>query len=118
MLNLSHKKLIVYTAALELTQEIYQLTNDLPDSERYGLTSQLRHAVVSVCSNLAEGAGRISKTEKKRFFEISRSSLVEIDTQIEMCLRAGYLEGAHLLKLEKLMNSTFAMLSKLISNLS
>lgn len=118
MLNLSHKKLMVYTTALEITQKIYLLTNELPDKERFGLSSQLRRAAVSVCSNLAEGAGRISKTEKKRFFEISRSSLVEIDTQIEICLKAGYLESVQLGKLEKLMNSTFAMLSKLISNLS
>ena len=118
MLNLSHKKLIVYTAALELTQEIYQLTNDLPDSERYGLTSQLRHAVVSVCSNLAEGAGRISKAEKKRFYEISRSSMVEIDTQIGICLLVEYLNRSQLQKLELLINNGFAILSKMISNLS
>lgn len=118
MLNLSHKKLVVYTTAIEITKEIYDLTRHLPEGERYGLSAQLRRAAVSVCSNLAEGAGRISKNEKKRFFEISRSSLVEIDTQIEICLRAGYLESSQLLKLEKLINSTFAMLSKIISNLS
>ncbi len=109
---------MVYTTAMEITREIFLLTNELPDTERYGLVSQLRRAAISVCSNLAEGAGRISKNEKKRFFEISRSSLVEIDTQIEICLRTGYLESSQLLKLEKLINSTFAMLSKLISSLS
>ena len=118
MLNLSHKKLVVYTTAIEITKEIYDLTRLLPEGERYGLSAQLRRAAVSVCSNLAEGAGRISKTEKKRFFEISRSSLVEIDMQIEICRITGYFETSQLMKLEKLMNTTFAMLSKLISNLS
>ena len=52
--------------------------------------SQIRRAAISVCSNIAEGASRISKREKKRFYEISRSSLVEIDTQFEIAIMLKY----------------------------
>ena len=118
MPNLSHKHLIVYKNALDLTKEVYNLTKQLPKDEAYGLSSQLRRAAVSVCSNLAEGAGRISKAEKKRFYEISRSSMVEIDTQIGICLLVEYLNRSQLQKLELLINNGFAILSKMISNLS
>lgn len=118
MLNLSHKNLTVYKYALELTKEIYNLTRQLPKEEMFGLSSQLKRAAVSVCSNLAEGAGRISKAEKKRFYEISRSSMVEIDTQISICLMVSYLDKSQIQKLELLINNGFAILSKMISNLS
>ena len=118
MLNLSHKSLMVYKYALELTKEIYTLTGHLPKEEMFGLSSQLKRAAVSVCSNLAEGAGRISKAEKKRFYEISRSSLIEIDTQISICLMVNYLDKSQIQKLELLINNGFAILSKMISNLS
>ncbi len=118
MLNLSHKNLIIYKNVLELTKEVYYLTRQLPKDELFGLSSQLKRAAVSVCSNLAEGAGRISKAEKKRFYEISRSSLVEIDTQISVCLMVNYLDKSQILKLELLINNGFAIISKMISNLS
>ena len=118
MLHLSHKNLIVYKYALDLTKEVYHLTKQLPKDEAYGLSSQLRRAAVSVCSNLAEGAGRISKAEKKRYYEISRSSIVEIDTQIGICLLLDYLDKSQIQKLELLINNGFAILSKMISNLT
>jgi four helix bundle protein len=80
MLNLSHKDLEVYKISLLLVKEIYKLTRSYPKEEQFVLVTQLRRAAISVCSNLAEGAARKSGREKKRFYEISRSSLVEIDT--------------------------------------
>jgi four helix bundle protein len=84
MLDLSHKKLDVYLLAMELTKETYQLTKLLPKDEQYILVNQLRRAAISVCSNIAEGSARRSKSEKLRFYEIARSSIVEIDTQFEI----------------------------------
>jgi len=74
MLALSHKKLDVYLLSLKLVKEIYKVTGLFPQEEKFGLISQLRRAAVSVCSNIAEGAARRSKLEKKRFYEISGSS--------------------------------------------
>jgi four helix bundle protein len=117
MLDLSHKKLDVYMLAMELTKDIYQLTKFLPKDEQYVLVNQLRRASVSVCSNIAEGASRRSKTEKLRFYEISRSSLVEIDTQLEIVLILKYFEKDQLIDLERKLKSVFNMLSKMITNL-
>ena len=117
MLNLSHKNLEVYKIALQLVKEIYRITKLLPREEIYGLVSQLRRAGVSVSSNLAEGAARKSSKEKKRFYEISRSSLVEVDTQIEICLLLDYFRKENQIQLEKFTESVFRMLSKMIGNL-
>ena len=117
MLNLSHKKLDVYKIAMKLVEEVYKSTNSFPPEERYILTSQLRRAAVSVCSNIAEGSARKSKQEKKRFFEISRSSVVEIDTQIEISLVIKYLQNEMIKELESYLERTFMMLCKLINKL-
>jgi four helix bundle protein len=93
--------------AMELTKDIYQLTKFLPKDEQYVLVNQLRRASVSVCSNI----------EKLRFYEISRSSLVEIDTQLEIVLILKYFEKDQLIDLERKLKSVFNMLSKMITNL-
>lgn len=117
MLQLSHKQLEVYQIALKLIQEVYTLTKAFPSDEKYVLVSQLKRASVSVCSNIAEGSARISKIEKKRFYEIARSSIVEIDTQIEISLFNEYLTNIQIIELEKYLESIFRMLSKMINNL-
>lgn len=117
MLKLAHKDLEVYQIALNLVKEVYRATKSFPKEEQFVLVSQLRRAVISVCSNLAEGSARYSKVEKKRFYEISRSSLVEVDTQIEISLVLEYLQKQEINKLENYLESVFKMLSKMISNL-
>ncbi|MEO5945890.1 MAG: four helix bundle protein [Chitinophagaceae bacterium] len=118
MLNSAHKNLDVYKISLQLVKEIYKLTKTFPKEEQYALINQLRRAAVSVCSNIAEGSSRITKPDRKRFYEISRSSLVEIDTQIEVALIIEYLKINQIEALESYLNSVFAMLSKMISNLN
>lgn len=117
MLQLAHKKLDVYQIAMNLVTEVYKATKKFPKDEQFVLVSQLRRAVISVCSNLAEGSARFSRAEKKRFYEISRSSLVEVDTQIEISLVLNYLQKNEIGKLEAYLESVFKMLSKMISNL-
>ncbi|HLR26761.1 MAG TPA: four helix bundle protein [Fodinibius sp.] len=116
MIELKHKKLNVWKVSMGLTANIYTVTNTFPKSELYGLTSQLRRASVSVPSNIAEGSARSSAKERRRFYEISRSSLVEIDTQIEIALRLGYISTSDIERMEEQINHTFAMLSNLITN--
>jgi four helix bundle protein len=117
MLDLSNKKLDVYLLAMELVKDIYELSKLLLKDEQYVLVSQIRRAAVSVCSNIAEGAARRSKAEKLRFYEISRSSLVEIDTQLEIALTLSYLNKDQMIDLERKLKSVFNMLSKMITNL-
>ena len=118
MLNLSHKKLELYQISLKLVHQVYLATANFPKEEQYVLTSQIRRAVISVCSNIAEGASRSSKREKKRFYEISRSSLVEMDTQFEIAVILDYYRQEQMKELEQYLESTFRMISKMISNLN
>lgn len=114
MLQLSHKKLDVYKITLILIKEIYIITKEFPDAEKFGLITQLRRASVSVCSNIAEGSSRKTDAEKRRFLEISRSSLVEIDTQIEIALMLNYVKKENITELENCISHVFQMLSKMI----
>ena len=96
MLQLSHKKLDVYQISLKLVKEVYIATRLFPKEEQFVLISQIRRAAISVSSNIAEGASRISKAEKKRFYEISRSSLVEMDTQFEIASILEYYKNGQM----------------------
>jgi len=113
MLELSHKKLDIWKFSLELVSKIYSLTSQFPKEELFGLTNQLRRASVSVSSNIAEGLSRTSKLEKIRFLEIARSSVVEIDTQLEIAIRLNLCKPRDLIEIEKLLNSLFAMITSL-----
>ena len=116
MLDLSHKKLEVYQLSLKLVKEIYTITNLFPLDEKFVLSSQLKRAAISVSSNITEGGARISNLEKKRFFEIARSSVVEIDTQLEIAIMLNYIGNKEIENTNPLIESIFKMLSKLISN--
>lgn len=114
-MNLNHKKLDVWKKCIEFITNIYKMTEKFPREELFGLTSQIRRAAVSIASNLAEGAARSSAAERKRFFEIARSSLVEIDTQLEISINLEYHKKEDLTQMEDQMNHVFAILSSLIS---
>jgi four helix bundle protein len=81
----SHKKLNVWLEAIELVKCVYEITASLPSEEKFGLVSQMRRAAVSIPSNIAEGASRQGSKDSIKFFVIARSSLSELDTQIEIC---------------------------------
>jgi four helix bundle protein len=82
--NRAHKKLDVWQESVALATHIYQITEKFPKSEIYGLTSQMRRAVVSISSNIAEGAARTSSKEFAQFLNIAGGSLSELDTQLEI----------------------------------
>lgn len=79
---------------MRLVREVYRITESFPDSERFGLTGQLRRAAVSVPSNIAEGAARGGRVELVRFLAIARGSLAEVDTQIWIARDLGFLAEA------------------------
>jgi four helix bundle protein len=74
----SFEKLDVYQLSREFVKNIYKLTKDFPGDEKYGITSQIRRAAVSIPNNLAEGSGRISGKDKATFTSYSYSSLMEV----------------------------------------
>lgn len=114
LLKLNHKHLKVWEKSIELVAEIYAITDDFPSEEKFGLTSQLRRASVSIASNIAEGASRKSEKERKRFYEIARSSLVEVDTQMEISITLKYLNQNDIEKVGRFSNEIFAMLTAMV----
>jgi|SRR6266496_2646218 len=72
------EKLDVWQEAIQFADLVYELTGDFPGEERFGLTSQMRRAAVSISSNLAEGSSRVSRTDFDRFVEIATGSLFEV----------------------------------------
>ena len=88
------KNLIVWQKAMELVRVVYQISKSFPADERYALTDQLRRAVVSIPSNIAEGNGRASNKDYAHFLAIARGSLFETMTQIQVAEDLGYI-GEH-----------------------
>ncbi len=87
----SHRSLIVWQEAMNMVEMVYRVTGRFPQEEMYGLSSQLRRSAVSVPSNIAEGAGRNSTRELLQFIGVASGSLAELDTQLEIAARLGYL---------------------------
>jgi len=83
--------LIVWQKAVELVTDIYRATSSFPASELYGLVSQLRRSAVSIPSNVAEGQGRATKGEFLQFLGHARGSLCELETQIIIAGKLGYI---------------------------
>ena len=110
----AHKKLRVWQEAMNLVKLVYEATAILPPTERYGLTSQMRRAAVSVPSNIAEGAARKAKKETIWFYTISQASLSELDTQIELCHILGFFNSSRDTLLVKQVDTVDSLLSGLI----
>jgi four helix bundle protein len=87
----SYRDLLVWKKSMSLVMDVYRSTRSFPGTETYGLISQLRRAVVSVPSNIAEGQGRLSTGEFKHFLGQWRGSLMEVETQILIAQELGYL---------------------------
>ena len=85
------RKLFTWLDGVELADTIYTLTASFPKTEIYGLSSQMQRAAVSVPSNIAEGSGKGSDRDFARFVSISLGSLFELETQIEIAYRRGYI---------------------------
>jgi four helix bundle protein len=113
---LNHKTLDVYKAAHEMLLECYKITSLLPQEEKYVLVSQIRRASLSVKLNIAEGASGKSPAERKRFYEVARSSVVEIDSAMEAVVDLKYIRLENLQKIGVLLNRCFSMLCKMIGD--
>ena len=85
------EQLKVWQLAMEIAKEIYVVTSDFPSEERFGLTSQIRRAAVSIASNIAEGAGRYSDKEFAQFLSIASGSSFEVRTQLLIAVSLTYI---------------------------
>ena len=108
-----YKKLRLWQQSIELVKEIYKLTKNSPSEEKFGLTNQIRRSVVSVPSNIAEGAGRNTKGEFKNFLGVANGSLFELETQLIISKDMNYLKDYNL----NLLLPKIDMLQKMIYNL-
>ncbi|MBW4696205.1 MAG: four helix bundle protein [Lyngbya sp. HA4199-MV5] len=87
----NYRDLVAWQRAMDLVDEIYKVTKQFPKEEMFGLTSQIRRAVVSIPSNIAEGQGRQSKAEFRQFLSIAHGSIREVETQVMIASRQSYL---------------------------
>jgi four helix bundle protein len=113
----SFRNLAVWQRSIELTLAVYKLTSAFPDSERFGLTNQLRRAAVSVASNIAEGYGRATKGEFIQFLGHARGSNSEVETQIVISKALGFGSEQMLQTSEDLCNEVGKMLNPLMKSL-
>lgn len=111
-----HERLDVWRDSMNLVEMIYRLTGTFPHDERFGLTSQLRRAAVSIPSNIAEGAARRSTPEYLHFLSIARGSLSEASTQLQIARRLGDIDVIK--EADELIDKTFARLTALMKTLS
>ena len=86
----SFRDLLVWQRSVQMTLAIYRCTSEFPDSERFGLTSQLRRASVSVASNIAEGYGRSTRGKYVQFLGHARGSVCEVETQLVIADALGF----------------------------
>jgi four helix bundle protein len=108
-----YRDLRVWLASIELAQLVYASSARFPRVERFGLTSQVRRAAVSVASNIAEGQGRSSVREFLRFLDIARGSLAEVDTHFIIAERLGYVTPGQTRSLQHRIDVIARMLRRL-----
>lgn len=113
-LELAHTKLDVFITGKVFVLSCYKLSKLLPQEERFNMVQQLRRAALSVQLNIAEGSSRKSAIERRRFYEISRGSLIEIDTIFDLAVALEYFKKEDVAETGASMIKTFQMLSKMI----
>ena len=109
----SFEKLDVWKLSREFTKIVYKISKDFPDEEKFGLTSQIRRASVSITSNIAEGSARITGKEQARFSEISYGSLLEVLNQLIVAVDLEYISENELNNNRNLIEEIANKLNKL-----
>lgn len=113
----THKDLTVWQKAMELVMEVYNATKMFPREEIFGLTSQMRRAVVSIPSNIAEGYGRLHQRETENFLSIALGSACELETQLILSKDLGYISLDEVEQLTIEVQNIIKMLAALIKSL-
>ncbi|OQP48999.1 four helix bundle protein [Niastella yeongjuensis] len=114
-LQLAHTQLDVFQYSQDLAMECYRITRTFPADEKFAMVQQIRRAALSVHLNIAEGCSRKSKAERKRFFEIARGSVIEIDSAIGIAHKLAYASLEQLQPLGDSILNNFKALSGMIT---
>ena len=112
-----YKDLKIWQLSRVFCKDIYLITKSFPSDEKFGLTSQLRRASVSIPSNIAEGASRVSNKDFARFLRISLGSCYEIETQLLISCDLDFIQKEELEKLQHTLDQIIKMMSRFISTL-
>ena len=112
-----YQELIVWQKAMDLVEHIYNAPTHFPNTELYGLTSQIRRAAISIPSNIAEGQGRNTTRDFLHFLSMSQGSLREVETQILIAQRLGYIQSPQESKLLDITAEIGRLLSGLCKSL-
>lgn len=113
----SYRDLKVWQKGIDLALLVYELSKKFPKEETYGLTSQVRRAVVSIPSNIAEGNERFSIRDYIRFLRTAKGSLSELETQLYLCMKLNYLATEDFFKFNQMSIEEGRMLNGLIASL-
>jgi four helix bundle protein len=112
-----HQRLDLWKRSMDFVVAIYRVTEQFPKEEKFGLTSQLRRAAVSVGANVAEGAAKTSTKDFRRYLSNSQGSTSEIETELLIALRLNYLDEADFLILTKDLDDVGRMITGLSRSL-
>jgi four helix bundle protein len=110
-----YKDLIVWQKSIKLVMSVYQLTQDFPSNEVYGLTSQMRRCSVSIPSNIAEGSKRRTQKDFKQFLAIAFGSAAELETQLEISKQLKFGDIKKYTVIENFLSEVMRMLTRMIS---
>ncbi len=110
-----YKNLIVWQKSIVLTIKIYELAKQFPKDEVFGLTSQMKRAVISIPSNIAEDSRRITRKDTNNFYSIAFGSASELETQLEIAFRLKFLDEKIYTEVVNLLTEILKMLNKLTS---
>ena len=116
-LSKPHKRLDAWSLSMEFAVQVYKASAAFPSEERFGLTAQVRRSAVSVPSNIAEGAARQTKKEFLSFLHVSQGSASEVDTQLELANRLGFLSDDSHMSLVRTLERVDRLISGLIRSL-
>ena len=112
------KDLFLWQRAMDLVVEVYDRVKKLPKEELFALSDQIRRAVISIPSNIAEGQGRNSSKEFIHFLSIAKGSMAELETQLLLCVRINYLKELEIEKAMSLVEEVGKMLHSLQKRLT
>jgi four helix bundle protein len=115
---LKYSDLLVWQKAMDLVEVVYRVSRSFPSEERFGLASQLQRSAVSIPSNIAEGHGRKSTKAYVNYLSIASGSLMELETQLHIARRLGYVDDAVLGEITEASGQIGRMLNGLLGSLA